>query len=69
MGVLLGLLRINRQFAAGIGLLALVAVMAGLSFFSPYPPNDSFVVPPDVPPSAGPTGWARPRAARTCSGC
>jgi peptide/nickel transport system permease protein len=51
MGVLLGLLRVNRQFAAGIGLLALVAIMAGLSFFSPYPPNDSFVVPPDVPPS------------------
>ena len=25
---------------------------ACLSFFSPYPPNDSFVVPPDVPPSA-----------------
>ena len=51
MGVLLGLLRINRQFAAGLGLLALVAIMAGLSFLSPYPPNDSFVVPPDVPPS------------------
>ena len=33
-------------------LLGLVAVFAGLSFFSPYPPNDSFVVPPDVPPSA-----------------
>jgi peptide/nickel transport system permease protein len=29
-----------------------VAVFACLSFFSPYPPNDSFVVPPDVPPSA-----------------
>ena len=48
---LLSLLRFNRQFAAGIVLLALVAAFACLSFFSPYPPNDSFVVPPDVPPS------------------
>ena len=39
-----------------------------LSFFSPYPPNDSFVVPPDVPPSLGLSGSARRRAARTCSG-
>ena len=25
--------------------------MAGLSFFSPYPPIDVYVVPPDVPPA------------------
>jgi peptide/nickel transport system permease protein len=50
--ILLGLLRFNRTFAAGVTLLGLVAVFACLSFFSPYPPNDSFVVPPDVPPSA-----------------
>src|SRR5215813_14337323 len=48
----LGLLRANRQFAAGVVLLALVAGFSCLSFFSPYPPNDAFVVPPDVPPSA-----------------
>jgi peptide/nickel transport system permease protein len=48
---LLDLLRRNRQFAAGVILLGLVAAFACLSFFSPYPPNDSFVVPPDVPPS------------------
>lgn len=50
--ILLGLLRFNRTFAAGVTLLGLVTVFACLSFFSPYPPNDSFVVPPDVPPSA-----------------
>src|SRR5580765_1120956 len=50
--ILLGLLRFNRTFAAGAILLALVGIFRCLSFFSPYPPNDSFVVPPDVPPSA-----------------
>ena len=50
--ILLGLLRFNRTFAAGAILLALVGIFACLSFFSPYPPNDSFVVPPDLPPSA-----------------
>jgi len=50
--ILLDLLRFNRQFSAGVILLGLVVVFAALSFFSPYPPNDSFVVPPDVPPSA-----------------
>ena len=43
------------------------ARLAALSFFSPYPPVDVYVVPPDVPP-ARPTGSAPPRAARTCSG-
>jgi peptide/nickel transport system permease protein len=50
--ILLDLLRFNRQFLAGVMLLGVVVVFAALSFFSPYPPNDSFVVPPDVPPSA-----------------
>ena len=49
------LLRYNRQFASGVVLLAVVAGFSCLSFFSPYPPNDSFVVPPDLPPS-----WAHP---------
>jgi flagellar biogenesis protein FliO len=48
---ILHLLRFNRQFATGVALLAVVAIFACLSFFSPYPPNDSFVVPPDLPPS------------------
>ena len=44
------LLRTNRAFAAGVVLLGLVITMAVLSFVSPYPPNDAYVVPPDVPP-------------------
>ena len=52
MAGFLSLLRLNRQFASGFVLLALVAAFSCLSFVSPYPPNDSFVVPPDVPPSA-----------------
>jgi peptide/nickel transport system permease protein len=53
--ILIDLLRFNRQFAVGVILLGLVAAFAGLSFFSPYAPNDSYVVPPDLPPS-----WADP---------
>jgi peptide/nickel transport system permease protein len=48
---LLDLLRFNRQFAIGVALLGIVAVFACLSFFSPYAPNDSYVVAPDLPPS------------------
>lgn len=53
--ILVDLLRFNRQFAIGLVLVAIVLGFALLSFLSPYPPNDSFVVPPDVPPS-----WAYP---------
>jgi len=49
------LLRTNRAFAAGLVLLGLVMAVALLSFVSPYPPNDAYVVPPDVPPC-----WAYP---------
>ena len=49
------LLRTNRAFAAGVVLLGLVAAVALLSFASPYPPNDAYVVPPDVAPC-----WAYP---------
>ena len=49
--IFIDLLRFNRQFAVGLVLVAVVAAFAMLSFFSPYPPNDSFVVPPDLPPS------------------
>ena len=49
--VLSDLFRYNREFALGIILLAFVVVIAALSYVSPYPPNDSFVVPPDTPPS------------------
>jgi peptide/nickel transport system permease protein len=49
------LFRTNRAFAAGILLITLVIAIALLSFASPYPPNDAYVVPPDVPPC-----WAYP---------
>src|SRR5215467_6284657 len=45
------LLRHNREFAAGVALLSVVILVAAASFFSPYPAADSFVVPPDMPPS------------------
>ena len=53
--IFIDLLRFNRQFAVGLSLVAIVTAFAVLSFFSPYPPNDSFVVPPDLPPS-----WSYP---------
>jgi len=49
--ILRDLFRYNREFAGGVLLLGFVLIFACLSFFSPYPPNDSFVVPPDLPPS------------------
>jgi len=48
---LLDLVRHNREFAAGAALVLLVAIVAALSFVSPYPANLTYVVPPDVPPS------------------
>ena len=53
--ILRDLLRTNRAFAAGVALLGIVITVALLSFASPYPPNDAYVVPPDVPPC-----WAYP---------
>jgi len=53
--VLRELLRSNHEFAIGITLLVIVVGMATLSAFSPYPPSDSYVVPPDVPPT-----WSYP---------
>lgn len=52
LGILRDLLRYNIEFRIGLALVAVVFAMAGLSFVSPYPPSDVFVVPPDVPPSA-----------------
>lgn len=49
--VLRDLFRYNRAFAIGGVLLAFVLIIAAMSFVSPYPPNDSFVVAPDLPPS------------------
>jgi peptide/nickel transport system permease protein len=45
------LFRYNREFAVGAVLLLIVFGVAMASFVSPYPPNLTYVVPPDVPPS------------------
>jgi peptide/nickel transport system permease protein len=45
------LFRYNRAFAIGAVLFVFVLIIAAMSFVSPYPPNDSFVVAPDLPPS------------------
>jgi peptide/nickel transport system permease protein len=55
LAILRDLLRYKREFACGAALLVFVLVIAGMSFFSPYPPGDVYLVPPDVPPS-----WAYP---------
>ena len=49
------LFRYNLEFAIGAILIVIVFGFAAASFLSPYPPLDSYVVPPDVPPS-----WAYP---------
>jgi peptide/nickel transport system permease protein len=48
--VIRDLWRTNWEFATGSALLLLVLTVAGLSFFSPYPPLDVYVVAPDLPP-------------------
>jgi peptide/nickel transport system permease protein len=53
--VIRDLLRYNREFAVGAFLTTIVVVIAAMSAFSPYNPLDTYVVPPDVPPS-----WAYP---------
>jgi peptide/nickel transport system permease protein len=50
--VLRDLLRYNGQFRIGLLLTGIVVVIAALSFASPYPPLDVYVVVPDVPPSS-----------------
>jgi peptide/nickel transport system permease protein len=49
--VLRDLFRGNREFAGGVILLGIIGAIAATSFFSPYPPEDTYVVPPDIPPS------------------
>ena len=51
-GILRDLLKYNVEFRIGLLLVTVVLGLTILSFFSPYPPNDVYVVPPDVPPSA-----------------
>jgi len=53
--VLRDLFRYNREFAIGIVLVCVVVALAAASGFAPHHPNDSYVVPPDLPPQ-----WAYP---------
>src|SRR5580704_15597143 len=55
LAILRDLLRYNLEFRIGIVLVGIVFVLSVLSGFSPYPPQDVYVVPPDVPPSL--THW------------
>jgi peptide/nickel transport system permease protein len=49
--VIRDLFRHNREFAIGSILILLIIGLVVASFFSPYPPLDSYIVPPDLPPS------------------
>ena len=49
--ILRDLFRTNVEFAIGAVLVGIVVVFALLSFVSPYPPLDVYLVAPDVPPS------------------
>jgi len=51
LNTLKDLLRYNRSFAVGLGLIGFILVIAACSFFSPYDPRDVYLAPPDVPPS------------------
>ena len=50
--VLRDLFRYNREFAIGSILVGCVVLISVMSFFSPYPPDMIYVVPPDLPPSS-----------------
>jgi peptide/nickel transport system permease protein len=52
LAILRDLVKVNIEFRIGLILVGIVVVLAGLSFASPYPPNDVYVVAPDVPPGA-----------------
>ena len=52
LAVLRDLVRHNPEFRIGLVLVLLVLTLAALSFSSPYPELDVYVVPPDVPPSS-----------------
>lgn len=49
--ILRDLLRYNLEFRIGALLVGGVLVLSALSGFSPYPPENVYVVPPDLPPS------------------
>jgi peptide/nickel transport system permease protein len=49
--ILKDLLKFNGEFRIGVLLIGIVLVMAALSFVSPYAPDVTYVVAPDVPPN------------------
>ncbi|GHA34507.1 peptide ABC transporter [Devosia pacifica] len=51
LSVFKDLIRYNREFTIGLLLVSLIVIFACLSFFSPYPAQDIYVVIPDQPPS------------------
>ena len=51
LAILRDLLRYNAEFRIGALLVGIVLMLSVLAGFSPYPPQDVYVVPPDVPPS------------------
>lgn len=52
LAILRDLIKVNLEFRIGLILVGLVVVLSGLSFVSPYPASDVYVVAPDVPPGA-----------------
>lgn len=50
--VLRDLIRYNTEFTIGLILVGIVAIFAGLSFFSPVDPTQIYLAIPDQPPSA-----------------
>src|SRR5262245_66393439 len=50
--ILKDLIKYNIEFRIAAMLVLVVLTIAGLSLVSPYPPNVTCVVAPDVPPSA-----------------
>jgi peptide/nickel transport system permease protein len=50
--VLRDLLRYRPEFALGAVLVGIVLVISAMSVLAPHPPELTFVVPPDLPPSA-----------------
>lgn len=51
LSILRDLIRYNREFAFGVGLLGFVVFLAVLSLFAPASSQDVYLVPPDLPPS------------------
>ncbi|MBR0751933.1 ABC transporter permease [Bradyrhizobium jicamae] len=50
-GILRDLWRYHAEFRIGAALIAVALLLSVLASFSPYPPQQVYVVPPDVPPS------------------